>query len=497
VEVAIPTDTDYELSEWIGIGAEFALYLNVIRVCGSAACQLPGPVADTFFSNQFTWPAENANPYLTGALDGTLAIAPGLYGRAVIPALAQPPGANPAVGVKFVGGASGIGVLSGGVIGSNIAGTSPNTLIARVKNDSPDASGDAPRVTAEFRLANWGLGSPGFEHWAKIAVQPGVNPTTPVNLPHGTASADLTTAWTLTAAQQQEYQPHPHQCMWVQLDDGGPTTVAISGATNNTPITVTTATPHGLATGARVVVSGVGGNTGANNGPLQPDWIVTVTNATQVRLNGSAGSGNYTTGGTLTRLNQVTFAESSQRRNMDFQGLSAVERPAEISGVGYPAPSGGYHDFVLIVNVRRFDAPDQSGKGDPPDPGVALTGRFSAAARLVPTWTWIVHGYRDTGLALRIGSRSFRVYDPAPGAFGYLAQHDGPATDELNYQLTGGGIKHQHDNIYTLRVPHDGVVTIGTRVAAEPPHHDRPGCLGLLPRLLRKLWDLLRSRFSR
>ena len=43
----------------------------------------------------------------------------------------------------------------------------------------------------------------------------------------------------------------------------------------------------------------------------------------------------------LTADSGVNFVSSSERRNMDFIPLSEEERPADISGEGYPAPGAG------------------------------------------------------------------------------------------------------------------------------------------------------------
>lgn len=78
-----------------------------------------------------------------------------------------------------------------------------------------------------------------------------------------------------------------------------PNAFAVTAATNESPIKITTSTSnpggptaHGLATGDHVTISGVEGNTGANG-----NWTVTVTSATQFTLDGSSGNGNYTGGG--------------------------------------------------------------------------------------------------------------------------------------------------------------------------------------------------------
>lgn len=73
-----------------------------------------------------------------------------------------------------------------------------------------------------------------------------------------------------------------------------PTTLTVTGATNLSPITITTSANHGLRTGARVTITGVGGNTAANG-----IWIITYASDTTFTLNGSTGNGTYTTGGTV------------------------------------------------------------------------------------------------------------------------------------------------------------------------------------------------------
>lgn len=73
-------------------------------------------------------------------------------------------------------------------------------------------------------------------------------------------------------------------------------TLAVTGATNATPIVITTSTAHGYSTGMVVEISGVGGNTAANG-----IWTITVVNSTQFSLQQSAGNGNYTSGGVVKR----------------------------------------------------------------------------------------------------------------------------------------------------------------------------------------------------
>lgn len=67
----------------------------------------------------------------------------------------------------------------------------------------------------------------------------------------------------------------------------------ISGATNATPIVITTTTNHGLATGDFVQIHRVSGNVAANG-----LWQITVLSPTTFSLDTSVGSGAYAGGGT-------------------------------------------------------------------------------------------------------------------------------------------------------------------------------------------------------
>jgi hypothetical protein len=73
-------------------------------------------------------------------------------------------------------------------------------------------------------------------------------------------------------------------------------TKAVTGASNASPVVVTCA-GHGWNTGDRVTVESVGGNAAAN----VADNLITVVDADSFSLNGVAGDGEYTSGGTVKR----------------------------------------------------------------------------------------------------------------------------------------------------------------------------------------------------
>lgn len=86
--------------------------------------------------------------------------------------------------------------------------------------------------------------------------------------------------------------PALEQVAW---DSGGQTTKTITGATNATPIVITSVA-HGLSVGNHVGIAGVGGTTAAN--AKHPWRISAVGSADTFTLEGSVGNGAYTSGGT-------------------------------------------------------------------------------------------------------------------------------------------------------------------------------------------------------
>lgn len=89
----------------------------------------------------------------------------------------------------------------------------------------------------------------------------------------------------------------------------------ISGATNASPIVITTSSAHGLTTGARVVIASVGGNTAANG-----TFVVTYVSSTTFSLDGSTGNGAYTSGGTFTVVGAYRFSIAATGANGFAEG---------------------------------------------------------------------------------------------------------------------------------------------------------------------------------
>lgn len=87
----------------------------------------------------------------------------------------------------------------------------------------------------------------------------------------------------------------------LETTDWDQSTATVSGATNATPIVITTSSAHGFSNGDLVGVASIGGNTAAN-GHI---WNITSASGSSLTLEGSAGNGAYTSGGTIYKLNNT------------------------------------------------------------------------------------------------------------------------------------------------------------------------------------------------
>jgi len=96
--------------------------------------------------------------------------------------------------------------------------------------------------------------------------------------------------------------------------------IALTAATNATPIVCTSATAHGLSTGHQVRIAGAVGNTAANG-----NWTVTVVDASNFSLNTSVGNGTYT-------ANSAYFAS-----------ITAQDRIVDAGWLQYTSPGAGSH----------------------------------------------------------------------------------------------------------------------------------------------------------
>jgi len=142
------------------------------------------------------------------------------------------------------------------------------------------------------------------------------------------------------------------KALWEYPDSSTPENViTITGATNATPIMIT-ATTHGCSTGDYVEISGVGGNTAANG-----RRVITKIDDSNFTLDGSAGNGVYTAGGTLTYKESDDLGYTYARPVIVKSNNSG--NWIVIFGNGYNSQNGSAVLFILDPSdgsvIRKID----------------------------------------------------------------------------------------------------------------------------------------------
>lgn len=133
----------------------------------------------------------------------------------------------------------------------------------------------------------------------------------------------------------------------------------VSGATNATPIVITTASAHGLIDGAVVTVGSVGGNTAANG-----TWEINVLSSTTFELKGSVGNSAYTSGGTVTATGSILTADASSTGVMYFSGTPIdTYYPMAVVQTGFTQGTAGGTVLISLDAGRNFGPPIAVGTG--------------------------------------------------------------------------------------------------------------------------------------
>jgi hypothetical protein len=136
-----------------------------------------------------------------------------------------------------------------------------------------------------------------------------------------------------------------------------PLTATVNGATNASPIVISTTASHNFNTNDTVTIDFVGGNTAANG-----TWVITVVDSTHFQLVGSTGSGAYTAGGialdesmtpafqipsdgdafTASSINASVQALADRTQALAGRGQSATKIFVNTTVVQWTPPAGVY-----------------------------------------------------------------------------------------------------------------------------------------------------------
>jgi len=123
-------------------------------------------------------------------------------------------------------------------------------------------------------------------------------------------------------------------------------TFTVTGATNASPIEITTSTAHGLSSQDTVTISGVVGNTAAN-GTFQ----VVSTGANTFTLNGSTGNSAYVSGGTVYPHKLTITKAIVNESDLEFEVLDPTLTSSYVV-VNHNVVPNGYGLRVTIVDSR-------------------------------------------------------------------------------------------------------------------------------------------------
>ena len=210
---------------------------------------------------------------------------------------------------------------------------------------------------------------------------------------------------------------------------GAAAAATITGATNASPIVVTSAA-HGLVTGSQVTITGVTGNTAANG-----IWTVTVVDANRFSLNASTGSGSYSGGGMWTEAEgALTSLVVTKTADTDDDVCDADCSLREALFIASQDPGPETITFVIPTSDPAYNPAIQRYT-------ITLTGR----QLVVPGGRVTIRGLGANRLAIS-GNRQSRVFYIGPGAdvtLDRLSILDGLATDcpsAGSFFGCGGGI---------------------------------------------------------
>lgn len=140
----------------------------------------------------------------------------------------------------------------------------------------------------------------------------------------------------------------PSDCERVEaVFDTLTSSVAITGATNASPISIT-ATSHGRSEDDKVLITGVAGNTAANG-----TWQIAYVDANTFTLDGSTGNAAYTSGGQVIKWSS-TFRKLKKKdpREQNLQSRYKYYTEGKTIVVDYY----GYSYDIVIDYIQRPDA---------------------------------------------------------------------------------------------------------------------------------------------
>ena len=213
--------------------------------------------------------------------------------------------------------------------------------------------------------------------------------------------------------------------------------LAVSAAVDNGSglLRVTTSSPHGLVTNARVYANSLGGVTLPGAGP----WSVTVVSSSIVDLQGTSGwSGSFTSGGDLSYFRTADLGEGylhagpsgivwGSNWEVVSEGIANASHTITIEVLGSARGGvGSGTDGRLYVN----------GLGFTPD-GLQFIAGQSTGRRVVTTRA--IHDYRTSGISNIVYAPEYKADSGGSGVFEFMTGTHGNET-QASYIVSLDGV---------------------------------------------------------
>lgn len=242
----------------------------------------------------------------------------------------------------------------------------------------------------------------------------------------------------------------------------------ITGASNTSPIVVQAV--NSFSNGQTVSITGVRGNEGANNTATNMGWVISSVSGTQFTLNGSVGTGTYTSGGGASRykcvigntffdgvVNTATLnaygvwlvdgnsgysfmlGQSSSLRLDNLHSARIATANAGVSSITLLDPSKT--SLFTVGQWAVVTSLDMQGEGYPPNPAFwdfVLPTAIDSMTGVITLTSPLTHTHKST----------YPLYNPGTA---FYVDEGGPATiyflePKWNSNLVFNGIIIDHDS---------------------------------------------------
>lgn len=429
VELRIPVSVATGGANWLDLGDDFGVFIDVFRAFRVADSSDPNDIFATNGWTQYRFPA--SAPVLPNTIDHTTDIPLSSFGRGLKGA-----SVSQGEGVRIKGGSMGLGCRHGAstALQLSISKSENNVIVTQVENTGVGVSG----VVAEVRMANWGLGPPQFSSWQ---LAPGcTNPSLPITLAPGTpappsAMVEALNPWLAANVPPEYAPPKHHQCMWVQLkappsSTGTPVVFTQGSARRNMDFT-------GFSSEERPAEISAVGYPKPGDGSDNQEFML------------------------RTRCRKIVVSELIGQKGLSEETIAIV---------------GGAVQYAVENDMVKRDR----------IAGVESHSHLSANARTTGStfkdsvvYLWITEGLRRTHKTMELNGIKGEIWDNGPGDFSLAAFHNG-IDDPMGWQLSGPGLIKRGDGVYGIKVKDGKTATIQVKVGAGP--EIKPGDSSDLPR---------------